>query len=451
MAKARTDFLCQSCGYNSPKWVGKCPSCGDWNTFVEEVVSKPKTTLSSRISEAKPVPKFISEIRHAEEQRLSSPDPEFNRTVGGGLVRGSVTLIGGEPGIGKSTLLLQLALQWQGLKVLYVSGEESEQQIRMRAQRLGIGNSECVILTETSTTLLFKHFKQVQPELVIIDSIQTVYSELIDSTPGSVSQIRECTGEFVRFAKETGTPVILVGHITKDGSIAGPKILEHMVDTVLQFEGDRHYLFRIVRAIKNRFGSTPELGIYEMASDGLHAVSDPSRLLVPDRDEQLSGVSISAMVEGVRPMLIETQALVSSAVYGTPQRSATGFDLRRLNMLLAVLEKRCGFNLGTKDVFLNITGGMRVDDPAIDLGVICAILSSNADLPIPVGTCFAGEVGLSGEIRPVNRVEQRIEEAAKMGMKQVFVSDRSPVNANVKGISVVQVGKVQQVFAHLFG
>jgi DNA repair protein RadA/Sms len=291
----------------------------------------------------------------------------------------------------------------------------------------------------------------VRPELIIIDSIQTVYSELIDSTPGSVSQIRECTGEFVRFAKETGTPIILVGHITKDGSIAGPKILEHMVDTVLQFEGDRHYLFRIVRAIKNRFGSTPELGIYEMNNSGLEAVSDPSRILVPDRDEQLSGVSISAMLEGIRPMLIETQSLVSSAVYGTPQRSATGFDLRRMNMLLAVLEKRCGFNLGAKDVFLNITGGMKVDDPALDLGVICAMLSSNADLPIPVGSCFAGEVGLSGEIRPVSRVEQRIDEAAKMGMKQIFVSDRNSINATNKAIRVIQVGKVGEVFAHLFG
>jgi DNA repair protein RadA/Sms len=451
MIKARTDFLCQSCGYNSPKWVGKCPSCGEWNTFAEEVVSKPKAALASRVSDTKPLPRNISEIAHLSEARLISPDAEFNRTVGGGIVPGSVTLIGGEPGIGKSTLLLQLALYWKGLHVLYVSGEESEQQIRMRAERVGIRNSECVILTETSTTLLFKHFKQVKPELIIIDSIQTVYSELIDSTPGSVSQIRECTGEFVRFAKETGTPIILVGHITKDGSIAGPKILEHMVDTVLQFEGDRHYLFRIVRAIKNRFGSTPELGIYEMNNTGLEAVSDPSRILVPDRDEQLSGVSISAMLEGIRPMLIETQSLVSSAVYGTPQRSATGFDLRRMNMLLAVLEKRCGFNLGAKDVFLNITGGMKVDDPALDLGVICAMLSSNADLPIPVGSCFAGEVGLSGEIRPVSRIEQRIDEAAKMGMKQIFVSDRNPINTTNKAIRVIQVGKVSEVFAHLFG
>lgn len=402
-----------------------------------------------RATEQRPSPRLISEIDHAKEQRLVSPDPEFNRTVGGGLVNGSVTLIGGEPGIGKSTLLLQLALRWKGVKVMYVSGEESEQQVRMRAERIGIENQDCIILTETSTTLLFKHFKQVRPDLVIIDSVQTVYSELIESTPGSISQIRECTGEFVRFAKETGTPIMLVGHITKDGSIAGPKVLEHMVDTVLQFEGDRHHLFRIVRAIKNRFGSTPELGIYEMRNHGLEAVSDPSRILVPERGEPLSGVAISAMLEGIRPMLIETQALVSSAVYGTPQRSATGFDLRRLNMLLAVLEKRCGFNLGSKDVFLNITGGMRVDDPAIDLGVICAILSSNADLPIPVRTCFIGEVGLSGEIRPVTRLEQRIDEATKMGMECIYMPDRTEVRP--KGVRLIPVSKVQEVFAHLFG
>ncbi len=449
MAKARTSFLCRSCGYDSPKWVGKCPSCGEWNTLAEEVVPATNSKGLSRASDSRPVPKFVSEIDYAHEQRLISPDNEFNRTVGGGIVKGSVTLIGGEPGIGKSTLLLQLALHWQGLKVLYVSGEESERQIRMRAERVGIRNSNCVILTETSTTLLFKYFKLVQPELIIIDSVQTVFSELIESTPGSVSQIRECTGEFVRYAKETGTPIILVGHITKDGSIAGPKILEHMVDTVLQFEGDRHYLFRIVRAVKNRFGSTPELGIYEMRNDGLEAVSDPSRILAPDRGEPLSGVAVSAMLEGIRPMLIETQALVSSAVYGTPQRSATGFDLRRLNMLLAVLEKRCGFNLGSKDVFLNITGGMRVDDPAIDLGVICAILSSNADLPIPSGTCFIGEVGLSGEIRPVNRLEQRIDEATKMGMERIFIPERSAIKS--KGVALVPVSKVQEVFAHLFG
>lgn len=423
---------------------------------MEEVVSantsaaqKPKLGASGKQFEIR----SISEIEANPEIRLSTPDTEFDRVLGGGLVPGSLTLIGGEPGIGKSTLLLQLALNWPNRKILYISGEESEGQIKMRAERIGINNSECFILTETSTIKLFKQIKKLEPEIIIVDSIQTVHSELIESTPGSVSQIRECTGEFLRFAKENDVPVILVGHITKDGSIAGPKILEHMVDTVLQFEGDRHYLYRIVRTVKNRFGSTPELGIYEMKSAGLEAVSDPSRILVPDREEPLSGVAISATLEGIRPMLIESQGLVSSAVYGTPQRSATGFDLRRLNMLLAVLEKRCGFNLGSKDVFLNITGGLKVDDPALDLGVICAILSSNADLPIPPDTCFAAEVGLSGEIRPVNRVEQRVEEAAKMGMKRIFVSKRN-ADKNVlktEGIQVVPVAKVNDVFAQLFG
>lgn len=423
---------------------------------MEEVVSTKqntpeKTKLGS--SGKKFEIRSISEIEANPEIRFRTPDAEFDRVLGGGIVPGSLTLIGGEPGIGKSTLLLQLALRWAGKKILYISGEESEGQIRMRAERIGIRNSECFILTETSTIKLFNHIKKLQPELIIVDSVQTIYSELIESTPGSVSQIRECTGEFLRYAKESDTPVILVGHITKDGSIAGPKILEHMVDTVLQFEGDRHHLYRIVRAVKNRFGSTPELGIYEMRSDGLEAVSDPSRILIPDREEQLSGVAISATLEGIRPMLIESQALVSSAVYGTPQRSATGFDLRRLNMLLAVLEKRCGFNLGSKDVFLNITGGLKVDDPALDLGVICAILSSNADLPIPPDNCFAAEVGLSGEIRPVNRIEQRIEEAAKMGMKRIFISKRN-ADENVtknRTIEVMPVGKVNDVFAQLFG
>ncbi|MBI1289017.1 MAG: DNA repair protein RadA [Flavobacteriales bacterium] len=456
MAKVKTQFFCQNCGQSSPKWVGKCPSCNEWNTYVEEVVSakstaseKPKLGASGKQFEIR----SISEIEANPETRFPTPDKEFDRVLGGGLVPGSLTLIGGEPGIGKSTLLLQLALNWPKKKILYISGEESEGQIKMRAERIGIRNSECYILTETSTLKLFKQIKKLEPEVIIVDSIQTIYSELIDSTPGSVSQIRECTGEFLRFAKENDTPVILVGHITKDGSIAGPKILEHMVDTVLQFEGDRHHLYRIVRAVKNRFGSTPELGIYEMKSAGLEAVSDPSRILVPDREEALSGVAISATLEGIRPMLIETQALVSSAVYGTPQRSATGFDIRRLNMLLAVLEKRCGFNLGSKDVFLNITGGLKVDDPALDLGVICAILSSNADLPIQPDNCFAAEVGLSGEIRPVNRIEQRIEEAAKMGMKRIFISKRN-ADANVmknKQIQVIAVAKVNDVFAQLFG
>lgn len=456
MAKVKTNFFCQNCGHSSPKWEGKCSSCGEWNTYVEEVVSakssaseKPKLGASGKQFEIR----SITEIEANPETRYPTPDKEFDRVLGGGLVPGSLTLIGGEPGIGKSTLLLQLALNWPKKKILYISGEESEGQIKMRAERIGIRNSECYILTETSTLKLFKQIKKLEPEVIIVDSIQTVYSELIESTPGSVSQIRECTGEFLRFAKENDVPIILVGHITKDGSIAGPKILEHMVDTVLQFEGDRHHLYRIVRAVKNRFGSTPELGIYEMKSAGLEAVSDPSRILVPDREEALSGVAISATLEGIRPMLIETQALVSSAVYGTPQRSATGFDIRRLNMLLAVLEKRCGFNLGSKDVFLNITGGLKVDDPALDLGVICAILSSNADLPIQPDNCFAAEVGLSGEIRPVNRIEQRIEEAAKMGMKRIFISKRN-ADANVmknKQIQVVAVAKVNDVFAQLFG
>jgi DNA repair protein RadA/Sms len=456
MAKIKTNFFCQNCGHSSPKWEGKCSSCNEWNTYVEEVVStksasadKPKLGSAGK----QYVIRSITEIEANPETRYRTPDKEFDRVLGGGLVPGSLTLIGGEPGIGKSTLLLQLALQWKGKKILYISGEESEGQIKMRAERIGIRNAECYILTETSTLKLFKQIKKLQPDVIIVDSIQTVYSELIESTPGSVSQIRECTGEFLRFAKESDTPVILVGHITKDGSIAGPKILEHMVDTVLQFEGDRHHLYRIVRAVKNRFGSTPELGIYEMKSAGLEAVSDPSRILVPDRDEPLSGVAISATLEGIRPMLIESQALVSSAVYGTPQRSCTGFDLRRLNMLLAVLEKRCGFNLGTKDVFLNITGGLKVDDPALDLGVICAILSSNADLPVQPDNCFAAEVGLSGEIRPVNRIEQRIEEATKMGMRRIFISKRN-ADASVmktKSIEVVAVAKVNDVFALLFG
>lgn len=455
MAKVKTNFFCQNCGHSSPKWEGKCSSCGEWNTYVEEVVSSKTTSDTPKLGSAGKQYEIrsINEIEANPETRFTTPDSEFDRVLGGGLVPGSLTLIGGEPGIGKSTLLLQLALRWKGKKVLYISGEESEGQIKMRAERIGIRNPECYILTETSTFKLFKQIKKLQPDVIIVDSIQTVYSELIESTPGSVSQIRECTGEFLRFAKESDTPIILVGHITKDGSIAGPKILEHMVDTVLQFEGDRHHLYRIVRAVKNRFGSTPELGIYEMKSDGLEAVSDPSRILVPDRDEPLSGVTISATLEGIRPMLIESQALVSSAVYGTPQRSCTGFDMRRLNMLLAVLEKRCGFNLGSKDVFLNITGGLKVDDPALDLGVICAILSSNADLPIQPDNCFAAEVGLSGEIRPVNRIEQRIEEAAKMGMKRIYISKRN-ADANVmktRSIEVVAVAKVNDVFVQLFG
>ncbi len=455
MAKVKTNFFCRNCGQSSPKWVGKCTSCNEWNTYVEELVTKGKDNGGPKLGSdgRKAVIQAVSDISADHENRYRTPDTELNRVLGGGLVPGSLTLIGGEPGIGKSTLMLQLALNWPDKKVLYISGEESEGQIRMRADRIGIANPNCFVLTETSTSTLFRHLKEMKPDVAVVDSIQTMHSELLESTPGSISQIRECTGEFIRFAKETGTPVMLVGHITKDGSIAGPKILEHMVDTVLQFEGDRYHMYRIVRAVKNRFGPTPELGIYEMKSTGLEAVSDPGRILIPDRNEALSGVSISSTLEGIRPMLIETQALVSSAVYGTPQRSATGFDLRRLNMLLAVLEKRCGFQLGNKDVFLNITGGLRVDDPAIDLGVICAVLSSNADLPVAADTCFAAEVGLSGEIRPVNRIGQRIDEAAKMGMKCIFISGRNadPGQKENKDIEVITVAKVNDVFARLFG
>jgi DNA repair protein RadA/Sms len=435
MAKSKVAYFCQSCGFESPKWLGKCPSCQQWNTFVEEVIEKtnvavPTWKSNSTTTQRANKPVQVSEITFDEEQRMLTPDKEFNRVLGGGIVAGSLVLIGGEPGIGKSTLMLQLALNMPNLKVLYVSGEESERQIKMRAERLQsevrsqkseVGTG-CFILTETSTQNIFKQIEQLEPDLVVIDSIQTLYSSHIESTPGSVSQVRECTAELLRFAKESSTPVFLIGHITKDGMIAGPKILEHMVDTVLQFEGDRHHVYRILRAVKNRFGSASELGIYEMLGEGLREVSNPSEILLSQRDEPLSGITISATLEGMRPMLIETQALVSTSAYGTPQRTATGFDTRRMSMLLAVLEKRCGFKLGAKDVFLNITGGIRVEDPAIDLGLAAAIISSHEDIPIPFKTCFAGEIGLSGEIRAVNRIEQRIAEAHKLGFEQIFVS-----------------------------
>ncbi|MCC7301817.1 MAG: DNA repair protein RadA [Bacteroidia bacterium] len=456
MSKVKTSFFCQSCGAQSPKWVGKCPSCNEWNTYVEEIIQKvseaksPGIALSSRRA-IKPSP--INEIDLSTEHRIQLPDKELNRVLGGGLVQGSLTLFGGEPGIGKSTLMLQAATQLKGFKVLYVSGEESEQQIRMRAERIGIKNPDCFILTETSTQNIFKQIEALEPQLVIIDSIQTLHTAHIESSPGSVSQIRETAGELLRFAKESGTPVFLIGHITKDGTIAGPKVLEHMVDTVLQFEGDRHHVYRLLRSIKNRFGSTNELGIYEMQGAGLREVSNPSEILISAREEPVSGVAISATMEGLRPLLIETQALVSSAAYGTPQRSATGFDLRRLSMLLAVLEKRCGFRLGTQDVFLNIAGGLRVEDPAIDLAVVCAVLSSSENIPISPKTCFAAEVGLSGEIRPVNRVETRISEAEKLGFEEIFIS-----RYNSKGIEqrnykihLIQVGKIEEVFRVLFG
>lgn len=455
MAKIKSAFFCQNCGAQSPKWVGKCSSCGEWNTYVEELVHKEdkkeawQTTGSSRVTK----PLLIQDINPDGKQRILMPDHELNRVLGGGLVAGSLVLLGGEPGIGKSTLMLQLALSLKNQKVLYVSGEESEQQIRMRAERIGFEKADCFILTETTTQIIFKQIEQLKPGILIVDSIQTLYSNNIESAPGSVSQIRECTGELLRFAKESGVPVFLIGHITKDGMIAGPKVLEHMVDTVLQFEGDRHHVYRILRAAKNRFGSTAELGIYEMQGSGLREVSNPSEILISQRDELLSGVAIACTMDGMRPMLIEAQALVSSAVYGTPQRSSTGFDLRRLSMLLAVLEKRCGFRLGAKDVFLNIAGGIKVEDPAIDLSVICAVLSSNEDIAIASKICFTGEVGLSGEIRPVNRIEQRIIEAEKLGFEKIYFSKYNlPTIDKTKkpGIELIAVSKVEEVFASLF-
>jgi len=469
LAKTKSAYFCQSCGFETPKWLGKCPSCGQWNTFVEEIIEKPNATVpewkpaTSSLQRAnKPVP--VSEIVFTEEDRLITPDKELNRVLGGGIVGGSLILIGGEPGIGKSTLMLQLALIVPGIKVLYVSGEESDRQIKMRSERISASFTVKInnpyILVETSTQNIFKQIEAIEPDIVIIDSIQTLHSAHIESTPGSVSQVRECTAELMRFAKETGTPVFLIGHITKDGAIAGPKILEHMVDTVLQFEGDRHHIYRILRTIKNRFGSSSELGIYEMQGEGLREVSNPSEILLSQRDEALSGITISATLEGLRPMLIETQALVSPSPYGTPQRSATGFDNKRMNMLLAVLEKRCGFRLSAKDVFLNITGGIRVEDPAIDLGLAAAIISSHEDLPVSFKTCFAGELGLSGEIRAVNRVEQRIAEAQKLGFEQIIISrynlpaggkNKKSLDFSRYDIEVKAVSRIEEVFQLLFG
>ncbi len=424
MAKTKSVFFCKECGNESPKWIGHCPGCGAWNSYVEEsvVVGKDKSTknIVAAVSKAKPV--RVQDISSAKENRLDLQCGELNRVLGGGLVPGSLILLGGEPGIGKSTLLLQVALRLKDKKVLYVSGEESAQQIKMRAERIGVDNENCLILTETNTADIIKHFEDVNPDIAIIDSIQTLESSSVDSTAGSISQIRETAAEMNKIAKSLHVPTFLIGHITKDGSIAGPKILEHIVDAVIQFEGDRHYGFRVLRTIKNRFGSSSELGIFEMNANGLREVSNPSEILLSQRDEQVSGISVAATLEGLRPMMIETQALVSTAAYGTPQRSCTGFDTRRLNMLLAVLEKRAGFRLSMKDVFLNIAGGLRVDDPAIDLAVVAAILSSNEDIEISNRYAFAAEVGLSGEIRSVNRIEARIAEADKLGMEKIFVS-----------------------------
>ena len=452
MAKTKTTFFCQNCGAQFPKWIGQCSSCKEWNTIVEEVIQKEdkKSWRADTVAKQANKPLRISEITQEKELRLDTLDQEFNRVLGGGLVPGSLTLLGGEPGIGKSTLLLQIALKLP-YKILYVSGEESQRQIKMRADRIQPNSENCYILTETKTQNIFQQITTIEPDLVIIDSIQTLHTDYIESAAGSISQIRECTAELIKFAKESHTPVILVGHITKDGTIAGPKILEHMVDTVLQFEGDRNYVYRILRSLKNRFGSTAELGIYEMQGSGLREVNNPSEVLISKNDEDLSGTAIAATVEGMRPLLIEIQALVSTAVYGTPQRSATGFNAKRLNMLLAVLEKRAGFKLAAKDVFLNITGGISVDDPAIDLAVMAAILSSNSDIAIEKGVCFAAEVGLAGEIRPVQRVDQRILEAEKLGFSKIFVSKNNKIGLKQSGIQIQKVSKIEDVVSHLFG
>ncbi|MBP9792488.1 MAG: DNA repair protein RadA [Flavobacterium sp.] len=453
MAKIKTSFFCQSCGSQYAKWQGQCNACKEWNTIVEEIIQKEekvswKTETSSVKKASKPLK--IKEIDSGEEIRMDTTDGELNRVLGGGLVPGSLTLLGGEPGIGKSTLLLQISLKLP-YKTLYVSGEESQKQIKMRAERITPDSDNCYILTETKTQNIFRQIEEIAPEIVIIDSIQTLHTDYIESSAGSISQIRETTAELIKFAKETNVPVILIGHITKDGTIAGPKILEHMVDTVLQFEGDRNHVYRILRSLKNRFGSTAELGIYEMQGSGLREVTNPSEILISHKNEELSGTAIASTLEGMRPLMIEIQALVSTAVYGTPQRSTTGYNAKRLNMLLAVLEKRAGFRLGAKDVFLNITGGISVDDPAIDLAVVAAILSSNEDISIDKDFCFAGEVGLSGEIRPVNRVDQRIQEAEKLGFSTIFISKYNKVTLKNTAIKIKMVAKIEDVASELFG
>jgi DNA repair protein RadA/Sms len=461
MAKIKTAFFCQSCGYESAKWLGKCPSCQQWNSFVEELVQKEQNKISgtdwsayNSNNSSKKI-QSLDDINPDDAPRLKTPDEELNRVLGGGIVPGSIVLVAGEPGIGKSTLFLQIGLQLKEQVVLYISGEESQQQIKMRADRLGMRNSNFYLLTETSTQTIFTEVKKLKPSVIIVDSIQTLESSFIDSSAGSVSQIKECAAEFLQFAKETQTPVFLIGHITKDGSIAGPKILEHMVDTVLQFEGDRHYAYRILRTLKNRFGSTSELGIYQMNEKGMNPVLNPSEILITQKEEHLSGVAISATIEGQRPLLVEVQALVTQSVYGTPQRTVTGFDLRRVQLLLAVLEKRGGFHFGVKDVFINIAGGLKIEDPSIDLAVLCAILSSYEDLPIPHDVCFAGEVGLSGELRAVNRIEQRIAEAEKLGFKKIILSKYNvaagkKTDRQKSSIELVALSQVDEVYRYLF-
>lgn len=455
MSKTKSAFFCQNCGAQSPKWVGKCPSCNEWNTYIEELLEKAPGAQAgySRISsDTAPKPKRLNDIKNEGSFRYLTEISELDRVLGGGVVSGSVVLVGGEPGIGKSTLMLQLALKARNSRTLYISGEESELQIKKRAERLSMDNTQCIILTETDNRNIFHHIKELQPAIVIVDSVQSMISSAVDSSAGSVSQIRETASEFIRYAKESGVPVFIVGHITKEGSIAGPKVLEHMVDTVLVFEGDSNHIYRILRSTKNRYGSTSELGIFQMQAKGLFEVNNPSELLVSYYDGTLSGVAVSATIEGVRPLMIEIQALVSSAVYGTPQRSSTGFDIRRLNMLLAVLEKRCGFRIGTKDVFLNIAGGIKVNDPATDLGVICSVLSSNENVPIKQNVCFAAEIGLSGELRPVTRIEQRISEAEKLGFDEIYVSKHNLKNIQETHgkIKVSGYNRIEQVFKQLF-
>lgn len=452
MAKSKSVYVCQNCGADSAKWVGRCNSCGEWNTLVEQIIHKSPPRPTGFETKISSVPEMLSNIQSDNIKRIDSKNNEFNRVLGGGIVPGSLVLIGGEPGIGKSTLALQVAMDIK-IPTLYVSGEESPSQIKMRANRIGKNSDSLMFLSETSLQSILNHIKNSQPELLIIDSIQTLYSEDLESTPGSVSQVRESAARLLKVAKETGIPIVLIGHITKEGNLAGPKVLEHIVDTVLQFEGDTHHVYRILRAHKNRFGSTSELGVFEMQSIGLVEISNPSELLINQQPEDLSGSAIAANIEGIRPLMIEVQALVSSAVYGTPQRTSTGFDLRRLSMLLAVLEKRANFKLASKDVFINIAGGIRVDDPAIDLAVVAAILSSTVDIPVEHRSCFAGEVGLSGEIRPVNRIEQRLGEAEKLGIERFFISsfNKKTIDHKKFKIEIVEINRIQELAKHLFG
>lgn len=459
MSKIKTAYFCQVCGNESAKWTGKCPSCGQWNTLVEELVQKDaKKGVVSDWDDYKEATgntkktRHLNEIEIADAPRHITVDGELNRVLGGGIVPGSIVLVAGEPGIGKSTLFLQMGLQLKDLLVLYISGEESDQQIKMRADRLGMKSENFYLLTETSTQVIFSEIKKLKPQLIIVDSIQTLESSFIESSPGSVSQIRECAAEFQQFAKETGTPVFLIGHITKEGSIAGPKLLEHMVDTVLQFEGDRHYAYRILRTLKNRFGSTAELGIYQMNDNGMSPVTNPSEILITQKEEDLGGIAIAATLEGQRPLLIEVQALVTQSVYGTPQRTVSGFDSRRLQLLLAVLEKRGGFHFGVKDVFLNIAGGLKIEDPSIDLAVLVALLSSYEDNPVSHNICFAGEVGLSGEIRAISRIEQRIAEAEKLGFSKIVLSkyNQKGLKKEKHAIEIVTMGRVDELYRYLF-